>query len=327
MEKNKFAITFAGQGSQSIGMMAGFADAGTDGAGAIVKRTFEEASDYIKTDLWGLVTSGPVESLAQTINTQPVMLAAGIATFRAWEYLGGRAADFYAGHSLGEYTALVAVGAISFADAIPLVRYRAQAMQDAVPEGVGGIAAILGLEVDAIRALCVDAVDASKGEVCEAVNLNSPGQIVIAGHKTAVERGMVLAKERGAKRALLLPMSVPSHCALMKPAAEKLQAYLQHIAVAAPHKPVIQNADVVAFDNGVAIKQALVEQLFRPVRWIETVQYFAAEGVTNLIECVPGKILTGLNKRIDTSANCMAITDLASLEAAIEQVQQTVSIN
>ncbi len=308
-----FAITFAGQGSQSIGMMAGFSDA----AHLTIKRCFDEASESIKTDLWNMVVNGPVGTLAQTINTQPVMLTAGVATYRAWLEAGGRSADFYAGHSLGEYTALVAAGAISFADAIPLVRFRAQAMQNAVPEGTGGIAAILGLEVDVIRDVCIAA---AQGEVLEAVNLNSPGQIVIAGHKTAVERGMALAKERGAKRALLLPMSVPSHCALMKPAAEKLADYLQGIVVTVPTKPVIQNADVVAFKSADGIKQALVEQLYRPVRWIETVQQLAVLGATNIVECVPGKILTGLNKRIDVKLNCLAITDSASMDAAIVQV-------
>lgn len=305
----KFAITFAGQGSQSIGMMAGFAEM------PMVQRTFEEASDLLKLDLWKMVAEGPAEALAQTINTQPVMLVAGVATFRAWQEAGGRDADIYAGHSLGEYTALVAAGAISFADAVPLVRFRAQAMQDAVPEGTGGIAAVLGLDVEQIRALCADA---AHGEVLEAVNLNSPGQIVIAGHKTAVERGMALAKERGARRALLLPMSVPSHCALMRPAAEKLAVYLRQIAVKVPAKPVIQNADVTSFVSADAIKNALVEQLYRPVRWIETIQAIAAQRASVVIECVPGKILTGLNKRIDSDLNCLAITDVAALNAAIE---------
>lgn len=295
-------------------MMAGF----TDSSAAIVKRTFEEASESIKTDLWDMIANGPVEALAQTVNTQPVMLAAGVATYRAWLQAGGRVADLYAGHSLGEYTALVAAGAISFADALPLVRFRAQAMQNAVPEGTGGIAAILGLEVETVRALCIDAAE---GEVLEAVNLNSPGQIVIAGHKAAVERGMALAKERGAKRALLLPMSVPSHCALMKPAAEKLAQYLQDVTVTVPVMPVIQNADVTAFDNVAAIKQALVEQLYRPVRWIETIQHLAAQGASHVIECVPGKILTGLNKRIDITLNCLAISDSATLEEAIVQTE------
>ena len=305
----KFAITFAGQGSQSIGMMAGFAGM------PVVQRTFEEAADLLNIDLWKMVVEGPADALAQTVNTQPVMLVAGVATFRAWREAGGPDADIYAGHSLGEYTALVAAGAISFAEAVPLVRFRAQAMQDAVPEGTGGIAAVLGLEVEQVRALCADA---ARGEVLEAVNLNSPGQIVIAGHKTAVERGMALAKERGAKRALLLPMSVPSHCALMRPAAEKLATYLQQVAVTVPARPVIQNADVTAFASADLIKSALVEQLFRPVRWIETIQAIAAQGASLAIECVPGKILTGLNKRIDGNLDCLAINDVASLRAAIE---------
>lgn len=305
----KFALTFAGQGSQSIGMMAGFDNM------PIVKATFEEASRILDIDLWEMVMDGPTELLAQTINTQPIMLVAGVATFRAWREAGGAEADMYAGHSLGEYTALVIAGALSFADAVPLVRFRAQAMQDAVPEGTGGIAAILGLEVDAINAICVDA---AAGEVLEAVNLNSPGQIVIAGHKTAVERGMELAKERGAKRALLLPMSVPSHCALMKPAAKKLAEYLKNISIVSPSKPVIQNADVAAFTDPAAIKNALVEQLYRPVRWIETIQSVAKQGATVVIECVPGKILTGLNRRIEPALSCLAVSDVASLKIAVE---------
>jgi [acyl-carrier-protein] S-malonyltransferase len=305
----KFALTFAGQGSQSIGMMAGFDTM------PIVKATFEEASRILNIDLWKMVIDGPAELLAQTVNTQPIMLVAGVATFRAWREAGGAEADVYAGHSLGEYTALVAAGALSFADAVPLVRFRAQSMQDAVPEGTGGIAAILGLEVDAINAICVEA---AAGEVLEAVNLNSPGQIVIAGHKTAVERGMELAKERGAKRALLLPMSVPSHCALMKPAAAKLAEYLKNVPVVSPSKPVIQNADVTAFADPAAIKNALVEQLYRPVRWIETIQSVAKQGATVVIECVPGKVLTGLNRRIEPTVSCLAVSDVASLKIAIE---------
>ncbi|MBI3715118.1 MAG: ACP S-malonyltransferase [Betaproteobacteria bacterium] len=303
-----FAITFAGQGSQAIGMMAGFVDM------PVVQATFAEASAILGTDLWKMVNEGPAEALAQTVNTQPVMLVAGVATWRAWREAGGREADFYAGHSLGEYTALVAAGAIAFADAVPLVRFRAQAMQDAVPEGTGGIAAVLGLDVAQVRAVCTDA---AQGEVLEAVNLNSPGQVVIAGHRTAVERGMALAKERGAKRALLLPMSVPSHCALMKPAAEKLKAYLANLTVSVPAKPVLQNADVRAFASGEEIKNALVEQLFRPVRWIETVEKMASSGVVTIVECVPGKVLTGLNKRNAAEADCLAVTDTASLQAAV----------
>ena len=303
-----FAITFAGQGSQSIGMMAGLADM------PVVQATFAEASTLLGADLWKMVTDGPVEALAQTVNTQPVMLAAGVATLRAWREAGGREADFYAGHSLGEYTALVAAGAIDFADAVPLVRFRAQAMQDAVPEGTGGIAAVLGLEVDQVRTVCAEA---AQGEVLEAVNLNSPGQVVIAGHRSAVERGMALAKDRGAKRALLLPMSVPSHCALMKPAAEKLKTYLASVTVKVPARPVLQNADVTAFTSAEDIKNALVEQLFRPVRWIETVEKMLSSGAVTIVECVPGKVLTGLNKRNAAEAECLAVTDTASLHAAI----------
>jgi [acyl-carrier-protein] S-malonyltransferase len=305
----KFALMFAGQGSQSIGMMAGF------DALPVVRRTFDEASAHLSLDLWKLVVDGPAEAMAMTVNTQPLMLAAGVATFRAWCEAGGRAADFYAGHSLGEYTALVAAGALRFEDAVPLVRFRAEAMQDAVPEGMGGIAAILGLDADMVATLCRDAAG---GDVLEAVNLNSPGQIVIAGHRTAVERGMTLAKERGAKRALLLPMSVPSHCALMKPAAKRLAVYLENVPVTLPSTPVIQNADVRAFDSVDAIKKALVEQLFRPVRWIETVQALAAAQVETVIECVPGKVLTGLNRRIDANISCLAISDVATLTQALE---------
>ncbi len=305
----KFAITFAGQGSQSIGMMAGFDQM------PIVQRTFEEASDILKFDVWSMAVSGPAELQNQTINTQPLMLAAGIATFRAWQEKGGRLPAFFAGHSLGEYTALVAAGALNFKEALRLVRLRAQAMQDAVPEGVGGIAAVLGLDTEQVRAVCVEA---AAGQILEAVNLNSPGQVVIAGHRAAVERGMALAKARGAKRTLMLPMTVPSHCALMKPAAEKLAVALQTVHCNVPEIPVIQNADVAAFSNADDIKNALVEQLYRPVRWIETIQAIATGGAVVVIECAPGKVLTGLNKRIDTNLNCLAISDTASLAVSID---------
>ncbi|MFN6168778.1 MAG: ACP S-malonyltransferase, partial [Burkholderiales bacterium] len=269
-----FAITFAGQGSQSIGMMTGLATL------PVVKSTFDEASTLLGLDLWQLAEAGPVELQNQTVNTQPLMLVAGVATWRAWQSLGGPQPNRFAGHSLGEYTALVAAGAMAFADAVPLVRFRAEAMQAAVPEGKGGIAAVLGLDVDVVRQVCSDA---AAGEVLEAVNLNSPGQIVIAGHRSAVERGMALAKERGAKRAIMLPMSAPSHCALMRPAAEQLRSRLQHVQITTPSVPVIQNADVAAFLTAEEIKSALVEQLFRPVRWIETVQALARNGATTVI--------------------------------------------
>ncbi len=304
----KFAMTFAGQGSQSPGMMADLCDL------PVVKRTFEEASAILEIDLLGMVIDGPAELQNQTVNTQPLMLVAGVATYRAWQQKGGAVPAFFAGHSLGEYTALVAAGALKFADAVPLVRFRAGAMQAAVPAGTGGIAAILGLDVGAVRQVCLDAAGQ---DVLEAVNLNSPGQIVIAGHRSAVERGMTLAKERGAKRALMLPMSVPSHCALMQPAADQLREYLKSVTLVAPAIPVIQNADVNSFNSADDIKRALVDQLYRPVRWIETVQLLASAGMTGVVECVPGKILTGLNKRISADLDCIAVTDLASLDAAV----------
>ncbi|MBL8517836.1 MAG: ACP S-malonyltransferase [Betaproteobacteria bacterium] len=312
VDNKTLALVFAGQGSQSIGMMAGFADL------PVVEETLKEASDILNVDILGMLTSGPDTALAQTVNTQPVMLAAGVATFRAWTALGGPAAACYAGHSLGEYSALVAAGALKFEDALPLVRFRAESMQAAVPEGTGGIAAVLGLDEAAVQSVCADA---AQTEVLEAVNLNSPGQTVIAGHRTAVERGMALAKERGAKRALMLPMSVPSHCALMKPAADKLEAYLRNVPFATPRVPVIQNADVQAFATPEDIKAALVRQLYRPVRWIETVQALAGRGATVVAECVPGKVLTGLNKRIVSDAQCVALADSAAMRALIEGAQ------
>ena len=290
-------------------MMDGFADV------PIIKRTFEEASDVLKLDMWAMAANGPAETQNQTINTQPLMLCAGFATFRGWQEKGGGDPACFAGHSLGEYTALVASGALQFADALSVVRLRAQAMQDAVPEGSGGIAAVLGLSVKQVRAICADVAG---GEVLEAVNLNSPTQVVIAGHRTAVERGMALAKARGAKRTLMLPMSVPSHCALMKPAAEKLAIALRGIGCNVPVIPVIQNADVSTFLSADNTKKALIEQLYRPVRWIETIQAIALSGVTAVVECVPGKVLTGLNKRIDAALDCIAISDTATLVAAVD---------
>jgi [acyl-carrier-protein] S-malonyltransferase len=310
MEASRLALVFPGQGSQSTGMMAGFADL------PVVERTFAEASDVLQADLWKMVCAGPDATLAQTVNTQPVMLAAGVATWRAWKELGGPDAAVYAGHSLGEYSALVAAGALEFSAALPLVRFRAEAMQAAVPEGMGAIAAILGLEEAVLRAVCGEA---AQGEVCEPVNLNSPGQIVIAGNRAAVERGMVLAREKGAKRAIMLPMSVPSHCALMKPAAERLEQYLSSMTIRKPSVPVIHNADVQTFDSPESIKRALVEQLYRPVRWIETIQAIAARGINHVLECAPGKVLTGLNKRIDGNLNCVALNDSNAIRTILQQ--------
>jgi [acyl-carrier-protein] S-malonyltransferase len=304
----KFALVFPGQGSQSRGMMNGYADF------SVVRDTFTEASDVLKQDMWHLVCEGTDAELNATVNTQPIMLAAGVAVFRAWQSLNPPKPALLAGHSLGEYSALVASGALKFADALPLVRYRAECMQQAVPEGVGGIAAILGLEDDAVRAVCAEA---AQGEVLEAVNYNSPGQIVIAGNRAAVERGMELAKARGAKRALMLPMSVPSHCSLLKGAAEKLRTYLNNVDVQAPAIPVLHNADVKSYADAASIKDALVRQLYSPVRWVETVQYFGQNGVTHNIECAPGKVLLGLNKRIDTNQQALALNDGAAMQATL----------
>lgn len=302
----KFAFLFPGQGSQSIGMMQGF------DALPMVRDTFVEASAILGQDLWALVTDGPAEQLNLTVNTQPLMLVAGVATYRAWLAQGGRVPHVMAGHSLGEYSALVAAGALTLEAALPLVRLRANAMQSAVAEGVGAMAAILGLDDATVRAVCTEA---AQGEVLEAVNFNSPGQVVIAGHKAAVERGMVLAKEKGAKRALPLPVSVPSHCALMRPAAEQLAAALADVAIQAPQIPVLHNADVMTYSNPDQIRDALARQLYSPVRWVETVQAMANDGVTLAAECGPGKVLAGLTKRIDDR---VAATALVSMDAITE---------
>jgi [acyl-carrier-protein] S-malonyltransferase len=306
----KLAFVFPGQGSQSVGMMQGW------GERAEVRATFDEASDALGQDLWALVTDGPADLLNQTINTQPAMLAADVAVWRVWQAAGGATPALLAGHSLGEYAALVAAGALGFADAIRLVRFRAEAMQTAVPEGIGAMAAILGLDDDAVRAVCSEA---AAGEVVEAVNLNSPGQVVIAGNKAAVERAMVLAKEKGAKRALPLPVSVPSHSSLMLPAAEKLLAHLKGVAIATPAIPVLHNTDVKSHNEADAIRAALAKQLHTPVRWVETVQALKAAGIERVIECGPGKVLAGLTKRIDDSLPAIALVDEASLAAALSQ--------
>jgi len=304
----KLAFVFPGQGSQSVGMLQGW------GERAEVRATFVEASDALGQDLWALVTDGPADLLNQTINTQPAMLAADVAAWRVWLAAGGATPALLAGHSLGEYAALVAAGALNFADAIKLVRFRAEAMQAAVPEGVGAMAAILGLDDDAVRAVCADA---AAGDVVEAVNLNSPGQVVIAGNKVAVERAMALAKEKGAKRALPLPVSVPSHSSLMLPAAEKLLAHLQNVTISTPAIPVLHNTDVQSHVEPAAIRAALAKQLHTPVRWVETVQALKASGIERVIECGPGKVLAGLSKRIDDSLPAVALVDEASLQAAL----------
>jgi [acyl-carrier-protein] S-malonyltransferase len=292
------AFLFPGQGSQSVGMMTGFGDLN------IIRDTFTEASDVLGVDLWAMAREAN-DSINETTNTQPIMLTAGVATWRAWQATSDRLPTVVAGHSLGEYTALVASGAISFKDALPLVRYRAEVMQNAVPAGVGAMAAILGLDDETVRAVCAEA---TQNEVLEAVNLNSPGQVVIAGNKAAVDRGMELAKAKGAKRALPLPVSVPSHCALMKPAALQLAEYLKNVTVNVPQIPVLHNADVAAYADSEKIKDALVRQLYSPVRWVETVQAIAAQGVTQAAECGPGKVLAGLTKRIVAELPCVALT-------------------
>lgn len=306
----RFACVFPGQGSQSVGMMNGYADF------PIVRKTFAEASDILGQDFWMMAENGPVDKLNLTVNTQPLMLMAGVAVYRAWESLGDAKPFFVAGHSLGEYTALVASGALAFADALLLVRFRAEVMQQAVPEGVGGMAAILGLEDELVRTVCKQVTSASDGELLEPANFNSPGQIVIAGHRNAVIRGMELAASNGAKRTLMLPVSVPSHCSLMSEAAEKMQQKLELVTLMRPKIPVLHNADVQQHDEPAEIKKILVRQLCEPVRWTETIRSFAAAGVLHVMECGPGKVLSGLNKRIDGNVQSFALTDGVALQHA-----------
>jgi [acyl-carrier-protein] S-malonyltransferase len=304
----KLAVVFPGQGSQSVGMMNGFTD-------VAVEKVFEQAKEITGVDYWTMAGEGPAEAQNQTVNTQPLMLVAGVACWRAWRERGGAMPAFFAGHSLGEYSALVAAEAIRFEDALPFVRVRAQAMQEAVPEGTGGIAAILGLD-DAKLPQVLAA--AAQGQVVEAANLNSPGQVVIAGHRGAVERAMAGAKEAGAKRAVMLPMSAPSHCSLMRPAAEKLRERLDRMQISKPAVPVVQNRSAEAVDDPATIKRNLIEQLDHPVRWIETVEFLARHGVQRLVECAPGKVLVGLSKRVAASVEGVAIQDSAALEAALK---------
>ena len=304
-----FAFFFPGQGSQSLGMMNGFT------GHAVVKNTFDEASAILGQDLWAMINGSDSEIIGQTVNTQPIMLAAGVAVYRAYLEAGGKTPAAVAGHSLGEYTALVAAGALDFADAVKLVRLRAKLMQSAVPQGVGAMAAILGLEDEQVRQICTES---AQDEVVEAVNFNSPGQVVIAGNAAAVERAMTVAKEAGAKRALPLPVSVPSHCSLMKPAADKLAEALKSVVIKQPQIRVIHNADVAAYDDADKIKDALVRQLYSPVRWTETVNALVSDGITESAECGPGKVLAGLAKRINKAAACSALTDAGQIAAFIE---------
>ncbi|MFL9916799.1 ACP S-malonyltransferase [Paraburkholderia fungorum] len=307
----KFAFVFPGQGSQSVGMLNAFADH------AVVRETVQEASDALNQDLGKLIAEGPVEDLNLTTNTQPVMLSAAYAIYRAWQQAGGPKPAIVAGHSLGEYTALVAAGALAFRDAVPLVRFRAQAMQTAVPVGVGGMAAILGLDDDTVRAVCAEA---SVAGVVEAVNFNAPAQVVIAGHKAAVEKACEVAKAKGAKRALPLPVSAPFHSSLLKPASDQLREYLAGIDVQVPSIPVLNNVDVAVVNEPARIKDALVRQAAGPVRWVESVQAMAAQGVTHVVECGPGKVLAGLTKRIDGNLVGASVFDPASLEETLKLV-------
>ncbi len=308
-----FAFVFPGQGSQSVGMMQAYADLPQ------IRSTFEEAAEVLQQDLWSLACHGLESDLAQTINTQPLMLTAGVAVYRAWMALGGPRPACVAGHSLGEYTALVAARSLSFADALRLTRLRAQAMQEAVPDGVGAMAAILGLEDDLVRAACQEAAGT---DVVEPANFNSPGQVVIAGHRSAVERAVVAAKAKGAKRAVMLAMSVPSHCSLMRPAATRLQAALEQVTLASPAMAVIHNATVAPAASPEAIRSALVQQLFQPVRWVECVQALVRQGVATLYECGPGKVLAPLVKRIDGAAVGIALNDADSINSALGALRQ-----
>ena len=305
----KFAMVFPGQGSQSVGMLAGYGDA------PVIRQTLAEASEVLKQDLGRLMAEGPAEELSSTVNTQPVMVTAGICAWRLWRDLGGAEPAFVAGHSLGEYTALVAAGALSFSDCLPLVRLRARAMQEAVPQGKGAMAAILGLDDEAVRALCAEAAG---GEVCEAVNFNAPSQVVIAGHANAVKRAMEAAKTRGAKRAVPLPVSAPFHSSLMAPAAARLREALSAITVNSPRIPVVHNVDAKSHALPEDIRKALVSQADHPVRWVECVKVMVAQGVTQVFECGPGKILAPLSKRIADGVQGLALADRAGLDSGLQ---------
>jgi [acyl-carrier-protein] S-malonyltransferase len=307
-----FAMVFPGQGSQSVGMLAGYGDLPE------VRDVIARASEALGQDIGRLVAEGPVEELGKTVNTQPVMVTAGYAAYRAWQALGGPAPAVVAGHSLGEYTALVVAGALSFEECLPLVRFRAQAMQEAVPLGTGAMAAILGIDDDAVRAACAES---AAGEVVEAVNFNAPGQVVIAGHAGAVERAMEACKAKGAKRAVALPVSAPFHSSLLAPAAARLKERLATVAIQPPRIPVIHNVDVQTHDTPDGIRDALVRQADHPVRWVECVQAIAARGVGIVCECGPGKVLAPLVKRSAAGAEGRALVDRAAIEQAIPAVK------
>lgn len=305
---SKTAFLFPGQGSQTVGMLA---DLGSE---TMVRQTFQEASGALGYDLWALIQDGPAEALNSTDKTQPALLASGLALWRLWQQRGGARPAFLAGHSLGEYTALVCAGVFNLGDGVRLVEKRGQLMQQAVPAGTGAMAAILGLEDDQVRAACAAAAE---GDVVEAVNLNAPGQVVIAGSTAAVERAIAACKAAGAKRAMALPVSVPSHCALMKPAADQLAEVLAGMSMHAAEIPVINNTDVAIETDSSQIRDALVRQLYSPVRWVETVQRLSAEGVSRAYECGPGKVLSGLVKRIDKDMTVSALENADAFDQAL----------
>jgi len=308
------AFVFPGQGSQSVGMLNSISDRPE------VRVTLQEASEALGEDVGKLIAEGPAEALSLTTNTQPVMLTAGVAFYRAWLAAGGSTPKVMAGHSLGEYSALVASGVISFKDAVPLVRFRAEAMQSAVPVGTGGMAAILGLDDATVIQVCAEA-SAAAGAVVEAVNFNAPGQVVIAGASDAVTKACELLKAAGAKRALPLPVSAPFHSSLLQPASEKLKDYLANIEFKAPSIPVINNVDVEMLNDPIAIKDALVRQAAKPVRWQETVQAMAGQGITHVVECGPGKVLAGLTKRIHDQVTGVPVFDEASLNEVLASLK------
>lgn len=312
---SKFAFVFPGQGSQAVGMLDGFQD------NPAVQQTLFEASEVLGFDISKLMNEGPKEALDMTTNTQPVMLTAGVAVWRAWLAEGGAMPAYVAGHSLGEYSALVAAGVLSFSDALPLARFRAQAMQDAVPLGQGGMAVVLGLSDDDVRAVCAQAEQAVGNGVVQAVNFNAPSQVVIAGSNDALECACELAREKGAKRAMRLAVSAPFHSSLLQPASVRLAAYLKDVVLHAPKIALINNVDVAVLDTPDAIRDALVRQAASPVRWVETIQKMAREGVTRITECGPGKVLMGLNKRIEAGIVANAMFDQASLLQSLQEMQ------
>jgi len=309
---SKFAFVFTGQGAQAVGMLNGF------GGNPVVEQTVAEASEALGMDIGRLIAEGPKEDLDLTTNTQPVMLTAAVAVYRAWIAAGGPLPSVVAGHSLGEYSALVAAGVIDFKDAVPLVRFRAQSMQEAVPVGQGGMAVVLGLQADDVRAVCAEA---AQGEVVEAVNFNEPTQIVIAGHAAAIDRACEIAKAKGAKRAMKLSVSAPFHSSLLKPASDRLREYMGKLTFNTPRIDLINNVDVAILNDPEQIKDALVRQAAGPVRWVETMQKMAAEGVTQVIECAPSKTLIGMAKRIDPVLVGEALVDQAALDRVLAVVK------